>query len=87
MEEVDLEGDGDTERTTASIKSANTPSKNPFDGDETDDMDDGQKKEGMPATTKGSSGDGRVKRFINDIKSNCKTADTVVESEWSLRKS
>lgn len=84
VEEIDLEGDGDTERTTASIKSANTPTKNPFDGDDTDDTDAAQKKEGMPATTKDSSGDGRVKRFINEIKSNCKTADTVVESESPL---
>lgn len=81
LEEVDLEGDGDTERTTASIKSANTPTKNPFDGDDIDDIDTMPKKEEMPPATKESSGDGRVKRFLNEIKSNCKTADTVVESE------
>lgn len=82
LEEIDLEGDGDTERTTASIKSANTPSKNPFDGDDIDDMGTMQKKnEEMPTTTKETSGDGRVKRFLNEIKSNCKTADTVVESK------
>lgn len=81
MEEIDLEGDGDTERTTASIKSANTPTKNPFDGDDDiDDMEVVPKKEKMPPAIKEHSGDGRVKRFLNEIKSNCKTADTVVES-------
>lgn len=81
LEEVDLDGDGDTERTTASIKSVNTPTKNPFDGDDIDDIDTVQKKEEMQPAAKESSGDGRVKRFFNEIKSNCKTADTVVESK------
>lgn len=76
-----MEGDGDTERTTASIKSANTPTKNPFDGDDVDDMEPVHKKVETADTTKESSGDSRVKRFFNEIKSNCKTADTVVESE------
>lgn len=82
LEEVDIEGDGDTERTTASIKSVNTPTKNPFDGDDAEDME-AKKKEEMPPA-KDSSGEGRVKRFLNEIKSNCKTADTVVESELNL---
>lgn len=78
LEEVDLDGDGDTERTTASIKSANTPTNNPFDGEDVDTM---PKKGETAATIKESSSDGRVKRFLNEIKSNCKTADTVVESK------
>lgn len=75
LEEVDLEADVDTElteQTTASIKSASTPAKNQFEMDATE-------KE-IDATTPKES-EGRVKRFFNEIKNNCKTADTVVESE------
>lgn len=75
LEEVDLEADVDTElteQTTASIKSASTPAKNQFE------MDTAEKE--IDATTPKES-EGRVKRFFNEIKNNCKTADTVVESE------
>lgn len=74
LEEVDM--DPDTERTTASIKSTSTPMKNPFD-DETTMADDEKKKPMM----KESVSEGRMKRFLNDIKNNCKTTDTVVESK------
>lgn len=73
LEEVDLEADVDTElteQTTASIKSASTPAKNQFEMDATEKEIDATKES-----------EGRVKRFFNEIKNNCKTADTVVESE------
>lgn len=78
MEEVDLEADGDTEQTTASIKSVSTPAKNQLDMDETVDSTETVKE--METTTTREN-EGRVKRFFNDIKNNCKTADTVLEGE------
>lgn len=80
MEEIDLDGDG--EHTTASIKSI-TPAKNPFD----DDADDSSltkqvDKMGSKVTSAVRDGEGRVKRFFKEIKnkSNCKNADTALES-------
>lgn len=73
LEEIDLENDGDTEQTTASIKSVSTPAKNQPD------------MEAMPTdmdTIARTSHDGPVKRFFNEIKNNCRTADTVVEREF-----
>lgn len=82
LEEVDLEADGDTEQTTASIKSVSTPAKNQFEMDEpVGTMETVQE---VDATTPKES-EGRVKRFFNEIKNNCKTADTVIESEWPIR--
>lgn len=81
LEEVDLEADGDTEQTTASIKSVSTPAKNQFELDDTvDTMETVEEIE--PTTPK--ENEGRVKRFFNEIKNNCKTADTVVESEYLI---
>lgn len=79
LEEVDLEADGDTEQTTASIKSVSTPAKNQLEMDEPTGgtMDTVHE---VDATTPKES-EGRVKRFFNEIKNNCKTADTVIESE------
>lgn len=70
LEEIDLEGDGDTEQTTASIKSVSTPAKNQLE------MDEAAKEIDTPAK---EQSDGPVKRFFNEIKNNCKTSDTVVE--------
>lgn len=78
LEEVDLEADGDTEQTTASIKSISTPAKNQLEMDESVTPMETVKE--MEATTPKES-EGRVKRFFNEIKNNCKTADTVIESE------
>lgn len=78
LEEVDLEADGDTEQTTASIKSVSTPAKNQLDMDESADST-GTVQE--METTNTRENEGRVKRFFNDIKNNCKTADTVLESK------
>lgn len=78
LEEVDLEADGDTEQTTASIKSVSTPAKNQLDMDEP--IDTMKTVNEMDADAPKES-EGRVKRFFNEIKNNCKTADTVVESE------
>ncbi|XP_055323034.1 uncharacterized protein LOC129578445 [Sitodiplosis mosellana] len=75
LDEVDLEADVDTElteQTTASIKSVSTPAKNQFEMNAT--------VEEIEATTPKES-EGRVKRFFNEIKNNCKTSDTVVEME------
>lgn len=79
LEEVDLEADGDTEQTTASIKSVSTPAKNQLEMDEPagGTMDTVHE---VDATAPKES-EGRVKRFFNEIKNNCKTADTVIESE------
>lgn len=74
VEEVDLENDGDTEQTTASIKSVSTPAKNPME------------IEGMANevdTMARANHDGPVKRFFNEIKNNCRTADTVVERKYN----
>lgn len=79
LEEVDLEADGDTEQTTASIKSVSTPAKNQLEMDENVDTMQVIKEADMSTTPKE---EGRVKRFFNEIKNNCKTADTVVESEF-----
>lgn len=76
LEEVDLEADG--EQTTASIKSVSTPAKHQFEMEDTADAMESIKEN--EATTPKES-EGRVKRFFNEIKNNCKTADTVVESE------
>lgn len=88
LEEIDLDGDGDidgdTERTTASIKSVSTPTKNPFDTDDNYEIESENMKNMATSgrtAMKESSNDGRVKRFLNEIKSNCKTADTVVEGK------
>lgn len=73
VEDVDLENDGDTEQTTASIKSVSTPAKNPME------------IEGMANevdTMVRTNHDGPVKRFFNEIKNNCRTADTVVERKY-----
>lgn len=74
-----MDPDGDTERTTASIKSMSSPIKSPFD--DNDESTAGASKSAAAATMKESSSEGRMKRFFNDIKNNCKTADTVVESK------
>lgn len=82
LEEVDLEADVDTEQTTASIKSVSTPAKNQtmtMDEHNADTMDMEMAKNMEAMAPKES--EGRVKRFFNDIKNNCKTADTVLESK------
>lgn len=76
MDEVDLEGDGDTEQTTASIKSVSTPAKQT----ELDENMETMESMKDPAPKEHSEG-GRVRRFFNEIKNNCKTADTVLESK------
>lgn len=78
LEEIDLEADGDTEQTTASIKSLSTPAKNQLESDES--VTPMQTVKEDEATTP-KENEGRVKRFFNEIKNNCKTADTVIESE------
>lgn len=78
VEEVDLEADGDTEQTTASIKSVSTPAKNQLDMDEPVDTMETVKEVDSAAP---KENEGRVKRFFNEIKNNCKTADTVIESK------
>lgn len=74
MEEVDLDG----EQTTASIKSVSTPAKNQMELDENMETMENMKD---PTPKESTEGGGRVRRFLNDIKSNCKTADTVLESK------
>lgn len=76
LEEVDLEADGDTEQTTASLKSVSTPAKNQTGMDESN-VDTTEVAKNMD----GKESEGRVKRFFNEIKNNCKTADTVLESK------
>lgn len=80
LEEVDLEADGDTEQTTASIKSVSTPAKNQI-GMEEHNVDTMEMAKDMDANAPQES-EGRVKRFFKEIKNNCKTADTVVESKF-----
>lgn len=77
LEEVDLEADGDTEQTTASIKSVSTPAKNQM-GMEEHNVDTMEMAKDMDAP---QESEGRVKRFFKEIKNNCKTADTVVEGK------
>lgn len=79
LEEIDLEADGDTEQTTASIKSVSTPAKNQM-GMEEHNVDTMEMAKDMDANAPQES-EGRVKRFFKEIKNNCKTADTVVESK------
>lgn len=79
LEEVDLEADVDTEQTTASIKSVSTPAKNQT-GMEEHNVDAMEMAKDMEANAPKES-EGRVKRFFNEIKNNCKTADTVLESK------
>lgn len=86
LEEIDLDGDVETERTTASIKSASTPNNNPFDSDDNDEM--GGRKTSSEKKTKETvktqpkeNTDGPVKRFFNEIKDiSCKNSNTAVES-------
>lgn len=78
LEEVDLEADGDTEQTTASIKSVGTPAKNQTGIEDVDTM---EVVKNMDANAS-KENEGRVKRFFNEIKNNCKTADTVIDSEF-----
>lgn len=78
LEEIDLENDGDTEQTTASIKSVSTPAKNQME------------MEGMANdidTMARANHDGPMKRFFNEIKNNCRTADTVVERKFDRKSS
>lgn len=86
LEEIDLDADVETERTTASIKSTNTPNNNPFDSDDNDEMvnqkntGDSKNKNSSKMPRKEST-DGPVKRFFNEIKDiSCKNSNTAVES-------
>ena len=78
LEEVDLEADVDTEQTTASVKSVSTPAKNQTGMDE-HNVDAMEMAKDVEVNAPKES-EGRVKRFFNEIKNNCKTADTVLES-------
>lgn len=60
---------------------ADGDAKNQFELDDTVDTME-TVKEIEPTTPK--ENEGRVKRFFNEIKNNCKTADTVVESEYLI---
>lgn len=91
LEEIDLDGDVETERTTASIKSTNTPNNNPFDSDDNDEKPmrestgDSKDTEAVKIPRKEST-DGPVKRFFNEIKDiSCKNSNTAVESKVSKR--
>ncbi|XP_031634510.1 uncharacterized protein LOC116347879 isoform X2 [Contarinia nasturtii] len=80
LEELDLEADGDTEQTTASIKSVNTPAKNQLEIE--DSVDQLETINETQANTQ-KENEGRVKRFFSEIKNNCKSSDTVIEMEES----
>lgn len=84
LEEIDLECDGDTEQTTASIKSVSTPAKNQLDMDENLESMETIKEIQTPTVEQKGNNEGRVRRFFNEIKNNCKSADTVIESMCSF---
>lgn len=84
LEEIDLECDGDTEQTTASIKSVSTPAKNQLDMDENMESMETIKEIQTPTVEQKGNNEGRVRRFFNEIKNNCKSADTVIESMCSF---
>lgn len=77
LEDVDMDGDV-TERSTASIKSSSSQVKSQFDDADTkidinhDEME----------TMKKSNSGGHLKRFIDNIRNNCKSTDTVVERKF-----
>lgn len=77
LEDVDLDNDV-TERSTASIKSISSQVKSQFDEVE-------NKNNEEISNMKQSSSGGHLKRFIDNIKNNCKTTDTVVERKFNLQ--
>lgn len=78
---IDKPDDEDGERTTASITSISSD-KNTFDTD--DDNDSRTTRDGGSPKAVGVQGNGRVRRFINDMRHkarniSCKSSNTVTE--------